>query len=205
MFTGIIETLGRVKARRTEGTNLVLTLTAHLDEAIQVDQSIAHNGACLTVSQIARNPVAGEKEYEVVAVQETLDKTNLNSLKEGDPVNIERCLRVGQRLDGHFVQGHVDTVGEVTGVEERDGSWMYHFRFPERYTALLVDKGSICINGVSLTVIDAARDSFSVTIIPYTHEHTTFHHLKTGDPVNLEFDILGKYILKANGLSQVAG
>lgn len=199
MFTGIIETLGRVKARRTEGTNLVLTVTATLDEPIRVDQSIAHNGACLTVSELSRNPDSGEKEYEVVAVQETLDKTSLNHLQVGDPVNIERCLKVGQRLDGHFVQGHVDTVGKVEEVEERDGSWMYHFRFPEEFSHLLVDKGSVCINGVSLTVIDATSNSFAVTIIPYTHEHTNFHHLKAGDPINLEFDILGKYILKANG------
>ena len=145
------------------------------------------------------------KSYAVVAVEETLDKTNLGALNVGDPINVERCLKAGQRLDGHFVQGHVDTVGEVLDIEERDGSWMYHFSFPSTYAALLVDKGSITINGVSLTVIDAGRDDFKVTIIPYTYEATIFHHLKVGDQINLEFDVLGKYILRMQNLQVQPG
>lgn len=201
MFTGIIESLGRVVAVRTEGGNKVFRFEAHLaEEPIKVDQSIAHNGACLTVTEIFDNQPAGRKEYEVVAVQETLEKTNLGDLQAGDPINVERCMKVGQRLDGHFVQGHVDTVGRVVEVEERDGSWMYTFSFPESYSALLVDKGSITVNGVSLTVVEAGKGQFSITIIPYTYEHTNFHHLRAGDSINLEFDILGKYLLRQQAL-----
>ncbi|MEL6588673.1 MAG: riboflavin synthase, partial [Bacteroidota bacterium] len=139
----------------------------------------------------------GERvSYSVTAVEETLLKTNLGAWKVGDKVNIERCLKVGARLDGHFVQGHVDTTGKVTAVEDRDGSWNYHFAFDQQHSALLVDKGSICINGVSLTVVESGLGTFSVTIIPYTYEHTNFHQLAVGDAVNLEFDILGKYLLK---------
>ena len=196
VFTGIVETLGSVVACTHNGSNINFRFRAVLDEPIKVDQSIAHNGVCLTVTQIHQNNDNGEKDYEVVAVDETLRKTNLGSLKPGDPVNIERCLRAGQRLDGHFVQGHVDTVGHVVEIEVLDGSWNYHFSFPESYSMLLVDKGSVCINGVSLTVVQSSKGQFSVTIIPYTFEHTNFHSLQVGSPVNLEFDILGKYILK---------
>ena len=200
MFTGIIESLGKVTDLKTEGTNLVMRFRAPLDaEPIKVDQSIAHNGTCLTVTEIFQNDEEA-REYTVVAVQETLEKTNLGSLKVGDPINIERCMKVGQRLDGHFVQGHVDTVGEVTQVEEREGSWMFSFSFPERYAALMVDKGSVTINGVSLTVVSPSKNDFSVTIIPYTYEHTNFHDLKVGSKVNLEFDILGKYITRMQEL-----
>lgn len=199
MFTGIIESLGEVVELRTEGTNLVLRFKVKLDaEPIQIDQSIAHNGTCLTVTEIFQNESSGEKEYEVVAVQETLEKTNLGKFQKGDVVNVERCMKVGQRLDGHFVQGHVDTVGEVAYVEDRDGSWMVGFKFPEEHAHLMVDKGSITINGVSLTVVECDQGTFNVTIIPYTWEHTNFHTFKEGTPVNLEFDILGKYITKMN-------
>ena len=183
-------------ARTEEGTNVTFRIATTLDEPIKVDQSIAHNGTCLTVTEIFDNIPGGRQEYDVVAVDETLKKTNLGSLKEGALLNIERCLRAGQRMDGHFVQGHVDTVGTVERVEEVDGSWMIYFRFPEEYGSLIVDKGSICINGVSLTVVQCTNDSFSVTIIPYTYEFTNFHKLNAGDPVNLEFDILGKYLHK---------
>jgi len=200
MFTGIIESVGKVVSIRDEGTNRTFRFRVALDEEpIKVDQSIAHNGVCLTVTKVFED-AEGNKEYEMDAVQETLEKTSLDELNVGDPINVERCLKAGQRLDGHFVQGHVDTVGRVTEIETRDGSWMYRFAFPDRYASLLVDKGSITINGVSLTVVDAGRDSFSVTIIPYTFDHTNFHHLKVGDAVNLEFDVLGKYILRMQDL-----
>lgn len=206
MFTGIIESVGRVTAIQQDGTNVVFRFRAELDaEPIQVDQSIAHNGACLTVTEIFENSESGSKEYEVVAVQETLEKTNLGQLSVGDPINVERCMKVGRRLDGHFVQGHVDTVGTVEAVETREGSWMYTFSFPENYAPLLVDKGSVTINGVSLTVIDAERNRFKVTIIPYTFEHTNFHALQVGDAINLEFDILGKYILRMQELAPLSG
>lgn len=196
MFTGIIETVGRVVAIQESGSNRIFEFSAVLDEAIQVDQSIAHNGTCLTVTRIAQNNASGEKHYEMVAVDETLKKTNLGQLKVGDAVNVERCLKVGQRLDGHFVQGHVDTVGRVERVEVLDGSWNYHFSFPASFSHLMVDKGSITINGVSLTVVQCGEGSFSVTIIPYTYEHTNFHTFEVGTMVNLEFDILGKYLTK---------
>ncbi|MEM0998885.1 MAG: riboflavin synthase [Bacteroidota bacterium] len=199
MFTGIIESIGTVEDVRSEGSNVVFRFATELDEPIRVDQSISHNGACLTVTDIFENVPAGRKEYTVVAVDETLKKTNLGRLKPGDEVNVERCMKVGQRLDGHFVQGHVDTVGTVEEVKEVDGSWMYHFSFPEEFAKLLVDKGSVCVNGVSLTVVDAEKDQFSVTIIPYTYAHTNFRKLQAGDAVNLEFDILGKYLLKIYG------
>jgi riboflavin synthase len=199
MFTGIIESTGRLLARKAEGSNIVFRIATRLDEPLRVDQSIAHNGVCLTVTELFVNDPDGAKEYTVVAVDETLKKTNLGVLKEGAVFNIERCLKAGQRMDGHFVQGHVDTTGRVERVEELDGSWMYYFSFPVEFSNLLVDKGSICVNGVSLTIVQSGEGSFSVTIIPYTFEHTNFHALKVGDAVNLEFDILGKYLHKIYG------
>jgi len=194
MFTGIIEFLGEVKAIRSEGTNTHFEIEAPFDEAIKVDQSIAHDGVCLTVTEIFS---AGEKtHYSVTAVEETLNKTHMNRLQVGDIINIERCLKVGGRLDGHFVQGHVDTVATVKRVEDRDGSWILEFGFKPEFWHLLVDKGSICVNGVSLTVVESHPDSFTVTIIPYTYDHTNFNKLQAGDLVNLEFDILAKYLSK---------
>jgi riboflavin synthase len=196
MFTGIIEGLAEVVEVQHHGTNTEFTLEANFgEEAIRVDQSIAHDGVCLTVTDIVPGK-ADHTRYKVTAVEETLKKTSLSAWKPRRMVNIERCFRVGDRLDGHFVQGHVDSVGTVTQVEDRDGSWMIGFSFPEAYHKLLVDKGSICINGVSLTVVESHSDRFTVTIIPYTWEHTGFHQMKVGDSVNLEFDILGKYLLK---------
>ncbi|MBK9448979.1 MAG: riboflavin synthase [Bacteroidetes bacterium] len=199
MFTGIIESTGRLISRKSEGSNIVFRIATVLDEPIKVDQSIAHNGVCLTVTEIFENIPEGNKEYTVVAVEETLKKTNLGSVQAGDIFNIERCLKAGQRMDGHFVQGHVDTTGLVTGVKDVDGSWMFHFSFPAEFSNLMVDKGSICVNGVSLTVVESGTGHFSVTIIPYTYEHTNFHAFKVGDQVNLEFDILGKYLHKIYG------
>ena len=164
-----------------------------------MDQSIAHNGVCLTVTEIL-----GVEDnlytYKVTAVAETLEKTNLSSWKAGTFVNIERCLRVGDRLDGHFVQGHVDTIGDVVEIKELAGSWYYYIQFPSEYAALLVPKGSVTLNGVSLTVVDAGREQLSVTIIPFTYEHTTFQYLQEGDKINIECDILGKYFLRQNSL-----
>lgn len=199
MFTGIIEELGTVREIRSEGTNRIFEIDAKFDESIKVDQSIAHNGACLTVTEIYEQAIDETVRYSVTAVEETLLKTNLGKWQTGTLLNLERCLKVGARLDGHFVQGHVDTVGTVTEVDNREGSWNYTFAFDPQHSGLLVDKGSICVNGVSLTVVKSWEGGFSVTIIPFTYEHTSFRDLQQGDQVNLEFDILGKYLLK-NGL-----
>ena len=199
MFTGIVKHLGEIYSVSDEGTGKVIEIFAPFEEKIQVDQSIAHEGVCLTVADILLSTEKGT-QYKVVAVEETLQKTNLSSWKTGDKVNLELCLKVGDRLDGHFVQGHVDTVGRVEEIEDRDGSWLYRFSYPEEYAHLLVDKGSICINGTSLTIIEAGRDFFTITIIPYTYEHTSFKYLQVGDAINLEFDILGKYFLRKQWL-----
>ncbi len=201
MFTGIIEVLGTITKVEIDGTNRIFNIEAPLDEAVQVDQSIAHNGVCLTVTEVYQNYPKDPVTYSVTAVDETLTKTNLGLLNIGDPINIERSMKIGDRLDGHFVQGHVDNVGEVLSVEERDGSWIYQFRFTKEYAHLIVPKGSICVNGVSLTVVDCTVDEFSVTIIPYTYEHTNFHRLQPGDKVNLEYDILGKYLTRMKRLT----
>jgi len=187
MFTGIIEKVERISSVQKEGGNIRLRISSTLTPELKIDQSIAHNGVCLTVDQLHID------SYEVVAVEETLAKTNLSALESGDPVNIERCMMLNDRLDGHMVQGHVDTVAKVRSVEERDGSWNFDFEL-ESPSKLIVEKGSICINGVSLTAFNVSDHGFRVTIIPYTYEHTTFHSLKEGDKVNLEFDIVGKYV-----------
>ena len=187
MFTGIIERVEKVSKVEKEGSNLRLRISSILTPELKVDQSIAHNGVCLTVEVLHMD------SYEVVAVEETLKKTNLGSLQSGDLVNIERCMKLNDRLDGHIVQGHVDSTAEVILVEEKEGSWIYQFKLAEP-SKLIVEKGSICINGVSLTAFDVSDTAFSVTIIPYTYEHTNFKSLKSGDQVNLEFDIIGKYV-----------
>lgn len=191
MFTGIIECLGKVQSINSEhGSNIDFWITTPITHELKIDQSVAHNGVCLTVVAISGD------NYKVTAVAETLQKTNLDTLQAGDTVNIERALKVGDRLDGHFVQGHVDTTGYCETVLQLDGSWLYNFSFAEEHAALMIEKGSICINGVSLTAFNVTRNSFTVTIIPYTYEHTTFNQLKAGDKVNLEFDVLGKYLLR---------
>ncbi|MEL6670662.1 MAG: riboflavin synthase [Bacteroidota bacterium] len=196
MFTGIVENMGQVQALQKEGTNLHIELEAPFTEAIQVDQSIAHDGVCLTVTDILAGNTGEGVSYRVTAVEETLEKTQLSDWKVGKKVNLERCLKVGARLDGHFVQGHVDTIGQLKEISEREGSWWVEINYPREFAKLLVPKGSICVNGTSLTVIDAGLDSFSLTLIPYTWEHTNFHTLEEGQDVNLEFDILGKYFLR---------
>ncbi len=190
MFTGIIRSLGKVKGIEKEGTNLHFTIGTELSKELNIDESVSHNGTCLTV--VSKT----DTEYVVTAIQETLEKTNLSDLKVGDTVNLERAMVSGARLDGHIVQGHVDLTGTCTSVEEKDGSWHFSFEYPPNEDLVLVDKGSICLNGVSLTVVDPTMHQFSVAIIPYTYEHTTFKHLKPGHRVNLEFDVLGKYIAK---------
>ena len=188
MFTGIIEEIGSVKAISREAGNIHFTIAAKMTKELKVDQSVAHNGCCLTVVAIH------DECYQVTAIQETLDKTNLNHWEIGAKVNLERCLVMNGRLDGHIVQGHVDTVATCTHYEEQNGSWKYTFQYKDEQ--LTVEKGSITINGTSLTVVDSQEKGFSVCIIPYTFENTNFKNLKTGDIVNLEFDIIGKYVAK---------
>jgi riboflavin synthase len=188
MFTGIIEELGKiVEINRSGGENIEFTLEAKFAPELKPDQSVAHNGVCLTVTKVTGN------KYSVVAVSETLLRTNLGKLKAGDFVNLERCLKIGDRLDGHIVQGHIDTVATVEDIIDQNGSTKFFFKYSETNNTT-VEKGSVCINGVSLTVVDSGDNYFSVVIIPYTLEHTNFKYLKKGDTVNTEFDIVGKYI-----------
>ncbi|GAB3833083.1 riboflavin synthase [Hymenobacter jeollabukensis] len=195
MFTGIIEGLGTITAVRTEGTNRHFTVASPFFSELQIDQSVAHDGVCLTV--VALDAMAGT--HTVTAIDETLQKTNLGSWAEGRQVNLERCLAANGRFDGHIVQGHVDLTAVCESVEDQNGSWLYRFRHATGPGRVTVEKGSICVNGVSLTCFNSTDDGFSVAIIPYTHEHTTFQHLQPGDRVNLEFDIVGKYVAKLLG------
>jgi riboflavin synthase len=194
MFTGIIECVASIVGITREGSNVHFEIEGPITGELKVDQSVAHNGVCLTVVQIAG------KRYTVTAVAETLNKTNLGLWQAGDVVNIERSLRVGDRLDGHFVQGHVDCTATCTAAQALQGSWLYRFRFPQAFAALVIEKGSICINGVALTVFNVGTDEFTVTIIPYTYEHTNFSAVKEGTVVNIEFDVLGKYLLRKHSL-----
>ncbi|MFK7797288.1 MAG: riboflavin synthase [Aureispira sp.] len=190
MFTGIIKELGVVKAIEKEGTNVHIKIQAEMTKELNIDESIAHNGVCLTVVAIE------EDVFTVTAIEETLIKSNLGNWKVGTLVNLERAMIFNARLDGHIIQGHVDTTGICTAIREVEGSWYFSFEYEPNDQHLLVDKGSICVNGTSLTVVDPTDRSFSVAIIPYTYENTVFKDLKVGDRVNLEFDILGKYIAK---------
>jgi len=190
MFTGIIESMAEVCAIEKEGTNLRFTFECSFAAELKVDQSLAHNGVCLTVVRVGGN------KYDVVAIDETLIRTNLGKLKLGDKVNLERCMQMNGRLDGHIVQGHVDTTAKVERIISENGSWRIYFSYAPSPMHITVEKGSVCINGVSLTVVDSEQSSFSVAIIPYTWEHTNFHALKSGDDVNIEFDIIGKYVAR---------
>ena len=198
MFTGIVEEVGRVLTVEQAGTNRHLVLTARMTPELRVDQSVSHNVVCLTVVEISTSPDLTTAWYRVTAVEETLRRSNIGLLQPGDPVNLERSLRVGDRLDGHMVQGHVDGLVRCTGREEQNGSWWFSFAMPPE-RQLLVAKGSICLNGVSLTIADLRDDGFSVAIIPYTFEHTTFHDLHAGMSVNVEYDVLGKYVARLLG------
>lgn len=190
MFTGIIECTGRVVEIKSEKNNIHFYIEAPFTSELKVDQSVAHSGVCLTVTEL------NSSIYAVTAIQETLQKTNLGQLKVGDKINLERCMLMNGRLDGHIVQGHVDQTGICTAVEEQNGSWFFTFEYDSTTKNITVEKGSITVNGVSLTVVNSGKSEFSVAIIPYTFEHTNFHQLKKGDAVNLEFDIVGKYVAK---------
>lgn len=197
MFTGIVETTGKVISLYREGGNLHLKIESEIGSQLKVDQSVSHNGVCLTVVEVLG------PQHTVTAVEETLQRTNLGALKAGDLVNLERCLKSDGRFDGHIVQGHVDGIGVVKAIREKDGSWEFDFVFPPDHNELLVDKGSITVNGVSLTCFNCRDNTFTVAIIPYTFQHTTFAELGVGQKVNLEFDIIGKYVkrmLQGRGL-----
>ncbi|MCL6260276.1 riboflavin synthase [Aquiflexum sp. TKW24L] len=188
MFTGIIETLGTITDTTLEGSNVHFDIISPITSDLKVDQSVAHNGVCLTVVAI------DNQTYRVTAIDETLKKTNLKSWVKGRKVNLERCMPANGRFDGHIVQGHVDQVGKVDRIAEQDGSWIFDFSFDPNMGNVTVEKGSITINGTSLTCFNSKNGKFTVAIIPYTYEHTNFHELKVGDEVNLEFDVIGKYI-----------
>lgn len=194
MFTGIIETLGEVAHIEKEQNNLHFQIKSNITKELKIDQSIAHNGVCLTVVAIDGDL------FTVTAIEETLKKTNLAQLKKGNKVNLERCMQMNGRLDGHIVQGHVDQVGTCISVSETNGSWSYIFEYQASKENLIVEKGSITINGISLTAFNVSDTSFEVAIIPYTYEHTNLHEVKKGDKVNLEFDIIGKYVARMQGL-----
>ena len=191
MFTGIIEHIGKVVKLEKEQDNLHISMRTPITSELKIDQSVAHNGVCLTVINIEGDV------YTVTAIKETLDKTNLGQLEVGHKVNIERCMKLGDRLDGHIVQGHVDQTAQCTHIGEENGWHTYTFEY-EPSQHITVEKGSICVNGVSLTLVNSQKNSFSVAIIPYTFEHTNFHDMEVGSTVNLEFDIIGKYITKMN-------
>ncbi len=188
MFTGIIEDIGQLVAKEVEGSNVHFCVESPISHALKVDQSVSHNGVCLTVTKVEGNT------HWVTAVKETLDKSTLGSLSKGDTINLERCMKADGRFDGHIVQGHVDQVGICSEVKEINGSWLFEFNYDASVGNVTVEKGAICINGVSLTCFNSKEGAFTVTIIPYTFEHTNFGQLKSGDKVNLEFDIIGKYV-----------
>lgn len=197
MFSGIIESTGEIVSLRKEGGNIHFKIRAPFTNELKVDQSVAHDGVCFTVTKIEND------SYEVTAIDETLNRTALKQWQPGRTVNLERCLKLGDRLDGHLVQGHVDTTAICEKIEYPEGSWKFFFRYSPDEDYVTVEKGSICINGVSLTVVDSKPDMFSVCIIPYTHEHTNFRRLQPGDAVNLEFDVIGKYVKRYMNISKV--
>ena len=192
MFTGIIESLGKITDLKVDRGNIDFTIESDISKELKVDQSVSHNGVCLTVTE------ANNNTHTVTAVKETLDKSSLTNFSVNDLINLERAMKLGERLDGHLVQGHVDGVAKCLGVSVNDGSWIYKFEFDISNEMLLIEKGSVCINGVSLTVFDIAKNTFKVTIIPYTYENTSFKTLKEGDLVNIEFDMIGKYLARFN-------
>jgi len=195
MFTGIIETIGTITDLKTELQNLHITVDSSITSELKIDQSVAHNGVCLTVVSIS------DTSYTVTAIKETLEKTNLGTLKINDAVNLERAMKLGDRLDGHLVQGHVDQIATCIAVTETSGSWLYTFKYDSSLNNITIEKGSITVNGVSLTVVNSKKDEFSVAIIPYTFEHTNFNTFKKGSVVNLEFDVIGKYVSRLNSLN----
>ena len=198
MFTGIIEDLGVVVKLEKEQENLHLTMRSKITHELKIDQSVSHNGICLTVVHIK------DDTYTVTAIKETLDKTNLSEIKTGNLVNIERAMKLGDRLDGHIVQGHVDQIAVCKSIEEVNGSWVYTFDYDKSLNNITIEKGSITVNGVSLTVVNSKENTFSVAIIPFTYEHTNFNTFSKGTVVNLEFDVVGKYISRLYGLNAIS-
>ncbi len=196
MFTGIIETLGIISDIKKDQENVHLTIQTNIASELKIDQSVAHNGVCLTVVELF------DDKHVVTAIQETIDKTSLGSWKIGDKVNIERAMKLGDRLDGHIVQGHVDQTAVCTEIVDKEGSWLFTFSYDSSLNNITIEKGSITVNGTSLTVVNSKKDSFSVAIIPYTYEHTIFHAFEIGTAVNLEFDVVGKYIARMYELRQ---
>ncbi|MDI9311907.1 MAG: riboflavin synthase [Limnohabitans sp.] len=194
MFTGIIETLGVIKDLKKEGENIHVTVQSNITNELKIDQSVAHNGVCLTVVAIDNDL------YTVTAIKETIEKTNLGDWNIGDKVNLERAMKLGDRLDGHIVQGHVDQIAICKNIEEANGSWYFTFEYDKNLNNITIEKGSITINGTSLTVVNSKINEFSVAIIPYTYEHTNFHSFKIGTKVNLEFDVIGKYVARLHSL-----
>lgn len=194
MFTGIIETLGTITSLQKEGGNIHVTIQSSITNELKIDQSVAHNGVCLTVVSIEND------NYTVTAIKETIEKTNLGEWNEGDMVNLERAMKLGDRLDGHIVQGHVDQTAICKNIEEANGSWYFTFEYDKSLNNITIEKGSITINGTSLTVVNSKPNEFSVAIIPYTYEHTNFNSFKIGTKVNLEFDVIGKYVKRLHEL-----
>ena len=189
MFTGIIETTGFIKNISVTGSNRTFWIESSISQELKIDQSVSHSGICLTIEEM------NHTSHKVTAIEETAQKTNIEAWKIGDIINLERSLKLESRLDGHFVQGHVDSVANCIDITEKAGSWEYQFRFPKKFAELVIEKGSICVNGISLTAFDVKKKSFKVAIIPYTYEHTNIKTIQKGDSVNIEFDLLGKYIL----------
>ena len=196
MFTGIIENIGVVSNLKTELDNLHISIKSTITSELKIDQSVAHNGVCLTVVAI------NDDEYTVTAIKETLDKTSIGTLQLHDKVNLERAMKLGDRLDGHIVQGHVDQTAECMNIKEENGSWVFTFNYDSALNNITIEKGSVTVNGTSLTVINSKKDTFSVAIIPYTYAHTNFNTFKIGSIVNLEFDVLGKYVAKLVDLNK---
>ena len=196
MFTGIIETLGIIKDLKKDNNNLNITVFSSITHELKIDQSVAHNGVCLTVIAI------NNSEYTVTAIKETIEKTNLANWKVGDLLNLERAMKLGDRLDGHIVQGHVDQTGICKSIEEANGSWYFTFEYESNLNNITIEKGSITVNGVSLTVVNSKEKEFSVAIIPYTFEHTNFKNVQIGTTINLEFDVVGKYVARLYSLRQ---
>jgi riboflavin synthase len=195
MFTGIIEQLGTIEKLEKKETNITLTISAALTAELTIDQSVSHSGICLTVESVTENT------YTVTAIDETIKKTSLSNWQKGTVLNLERCLRFDGRLDGHIVQGHVDTIGTCIAVFAKGGSWEYVINFDEKFASLIIEKGSISLNGISLTIFNVTRNSFTVAIIPYTYNHTNMHTLQVNDLVNIEFDMIGKYVNRMNMLT----
>ncbi len=196
MFTGIIENTGIIEKIAASGTNKTFWVKSPISAELKIDQSVSHNGVCLTVEAVTADV------HQLTAVKETLLKTNLGDWKEGDWVNIERCLQMNGRLDGHIVQGHVDTTGNCIAIEEKNGSWEYNFEIDKKFASLIIEKGSISLNGISLTIFNVKENGFTVAVIPYTHNHTNMQFLQPGDKVNIEFDMIGKYVNRIQQLSK---